>query len=153
MVIDTTSDGSTFDASDWPFFWLTHASGLYVSRLETRLKKVVLDVPRWRVLMCIRPGEACSVSEISHLAIIKLPTTMKLVQRMASEGLVQCRARESDGRVTEVSLTGAGEQARKLAWQTAAKIFAKVFPGGVRQDLAKLNSLLQSMVERLKDDD
>ena len=53
MVLDPKSDGREFEATEWPFYWLTHANGVYLSRLEARLKKVGLDVPRWRVLMCI----------------------------------------------------------------------------------------------------
>ena len=87
MVIDPKSDGSGFDAKEWPFFWLTHATGLYLHRLDNSLKRVGLDVPRWRVLMCVRPGDARSVSEIAELAIVKLPTMMKLIQRMEGEGV------------------------------------------------------------------
>ena len=153
MVLDPKSDGREFEATEWPFDRLTHANGVYLSRLEARLKKVGLDVPRWRVLMCIKPGDASSVSEIAESAIVKLPTMMKLIQRMVADDLVRCQTRESDGRVTDVSLTPAGEEARKRAWQTASRIFTKAFSSSAKRDLQKLNSLLQQMIERLKDDD
>ncbi|WP_232494478.1 MarR family winged helix-turn-helix transcriptional regulator [Novosphingobium kaempferiae] len=149
---DPNSDGSEFDAREWPFFWLTHATGLYLSRLERGLKKVGLDIGRWRVLMCVQPGQALSVSEISELAIVKLPTMMKLIQRMEAEGLVSCEARATDGRVTDVSLTKDGLAARTRAWQTAGKIFSRVFTGDEGMDFDALNRQLRQVVVRLEDD-
>lgn len=144
------ADGNTFDAREWPFFWLTHATGLYLSKLETGLKKVGLDVGRWRVLMCVRPDNARSISEIADLAIVKLPTMMKLIQRMEAEGLVQTQARASDGRVTDVSLTAAGIKARARAWQTASRIFTRVFAERKGLDTDVLNRLLRQLVTRLE---
>ena len=149
---DPNSDGSEFDAREWPFFWLTHATGLYLSRLERGLKKVGLDIGRWRVLMCVQPGQALSVSEIAELAIVKLPTMMKLIQRMEAEGLVSCEARATDGRVTDVSLTAAGLEARTRAWRTAGKIFARVFTGNEVLDFDALNRQLRQVVMRLEED-
>lgn len=152
VASDRSSDGSEFDAQAWPFFWLTHANGLYLSRLERGLKRVDLDIPRWRVLMCIKPGTAKSVSEIAEKAIVKLPTMMKLIQRMEADGLVSCEARVSDGRVTDVSLTPAGLSAREMAWRSASKVMDHVFPDDMAQDIEQLNVLLRKVVARLKDD-
>jgi len=151
-AIDPRSDGSEFDAREWPFFWLTHATGLYLHRLERSLKKVGLDIGRWRVLMCVQPGQALSVSEISELAIVKLPTLMKLIQRMEAEGLVSCETRATDGRVTEVSLTEEGLAARTRAWHAASRIFARVFADNDGLDLDALNRQLHQLVVRLEDD-
>jgi len=148
--VDTDVDDSQFDAHEWPFFWLTQATGAYLAQLERGLKKVDLDVSRWRVLMCVPPGEARSISDVANLAIVKLPTMMKLIQRMQAEGLVFCEARASDGRVTEVRLTESGLRARKLAWNTARNIFAKVFSAGDGMDMNLLNTLLREVVARLE---
>lgn len=155
MVIDPKSDGSGFDAHEWPFFWLTHATGLYLHRLESILKPVGLDIARWRVLMCLDAGGVRSVSEIAELAIVKLPTMTKLIQRMEREGLLQCEQRLSDGRVTDISLTAAGLDARKRAWQSASKIFSQTFVNDDGSDVDgpdvdQLNKLLRLLVGRLK---
>ena len=150
MTIDPQSDGSDFDAKEWPFFWLTHATGLYLHRLETNLKRAGLDIARWRVLMCVRPGEARSVSEIADLAIVKLPTMMKVIQRMEGEGLLKCEQRVSDGRVTDVSLTDLGLEARKRAWHSASRIFSQTFDNCEGLDADQLNMLLGLLVGRLK---
>lgn len=150
LTLSAEIDDRHFDAQQWPFFWLTQATGAYLSLLERDLKKVNLDVSRWRVLMCVPPGQARSISEIASLAIVKLPTMMKLIQRMQADGLVACEARASDGRVTEVRLTENGLDARKLAWSTAGQIFAKVFSAEDGLDLNGLNKLLRQLTERLE---
>lgn len=151
-VPDPNSDGAEFEALDWPFFWLTRATGLYLSKLEKGLKKVGLDIGRWRVLMCVQPGQARSVSEIAELAIVKLPTMMKLIQRMEAEGLVSCEARLSDGRVTDVTLTTAGLEARARAWHTAGRIYSRVFSEKGGLDFDALNKQLRKIVIRLEED-
>ena len=140
-----------FVTNQWPFFWLTQATGKYLSRLERALKKVGLDIPRWRVLMCVGPDRQISISEIAELAIVKLPTMMKIIQRMQADGLVRCESRVGDGRVTDVSLTAAGREARVLAWRTAQRIFDGVFSDIPDDDQKRLNQILRQIVSRLDD--
>lgn len=151
LVIHPESGGDDFDATEWPFFWLTQATGLYLHRLDSGLKRVGLDVSRWRVLMSVPPGEARSVTDIAELAIVKLPTMMKLIRRMEIDGLVRCETRSSDGRVTDVSLTQAGLEARQRAWRVAGKIYSNVFAGEREIDLSQLNHLLQLLVGQLRE--
>ena len=90
------ADAELFDPHRWPFFWITQAVGRYLQRLETGLKRGDLDISRWRVLMCLHPNRPTSVSEIAELAIVKLPTMTKIVQRMQADGLVMLRPRSSE---------------------------------------------------------
>ena len=141
-----------FEAREWPFFWLTHATSLYLARLERGLKKSGLDISRWRVLMCLAPGQARSVSEIAELAIVKLPTMMKLIQRMEAEGLVSCEARVGDGRVTDVTLKPLGLESRQRAWNAARGVFDRVFDDQEGLQPEELNLLLKALVQKLADD-
>jgi MarR family transcriptional regulator, organic hydroperoxide resistance regulator len=142
-------DPQEFETQDWPFYWLTRATGLYLSRLETALKAGGLDIPRYRVLMCVRPDQARSIGEIAELAIAKLPTMMKIVQRMQAEGLVLCRPRTQDGRFTDVTLTEAGVAARRRAWLTAHRIYEQVFSGEAPPDRVTVNQQMARIVGRL----
>jgi hypothetical protein len=65
---------------------------------------------------------------------------------------VSCEARATDGRVTDVSLTEAGLEARTRAWHTAGKIFARVFTGNEVLDFDALNRQLRQVVMRLEED-
>jgi DNA-binding MarR family transcriptional regulator len=148
MVSWAKGGSDDFDPHDWPFFWMTQAVGRYLQRLERGLKKAGLDVPRWRVLMCVN-AHKISVGEIAELAIVKLPTMMKIVQRMEAEGLVLCETRPSDGRFTDVSLTQKGREARKTAWEIANHIYAASFKGISSREESALNRLLKDVFERL----
>lgn len=139
-----------FATQEWPFYWLTRATGLYLSQLERALKTAGLDVARYRVLMCVRPGQARSITEIADLAIVKIPTMMKIIQRMQAEGLVQAAPRAGDGRFTDVSLTQAGMAARNTAWKMAHALYEQVFSGDAAPDRLTVNRELARIVAHLE---
>ena len=134
-----------FDLRKWPFYWLTQAYGSYLANLESTLKQIELDVPRWRVLMLLDGEEAQSMSYLATEAITKLSTMTKIIQRMQDDKLVQTRQRASDQRVTEVVLTGNGRRARVLARQQAEQIYERAFEGLSVEDLRHLNKLLTTL--------
>lgn len=138
-----------FELSEWPFYWLSRVVARYLERLEVALKAEGLDVPRWRVLMSLHGQDMASVSEIAEHAIVKLPTMTKIVQRMQADGLVDCRPRESDGRVTEVVLTQEGEAAREAAWRAATGIYKEVFGHISPTKIKQLNKLMQQVFHNL----
>ena len=140
----------SFRKADWPFYWLTRASARYLQHMEVALKAIGLDVPRWRVLMSIHESGCASVSEIADQAIVKLPTMTKIVQRMQLDGLVICRPRATDARVTEVLLTPAGLIARQQAWNEADRIYQRAFGAMADKDIAKLNQLLTRVFDSLE---
>ena len=144
-------EGADFDARRWPFFWITQTAGRYVRTVEPALRKIGLDIPRWRVLMCVAPGQAISVTEIAELAIAKVPTMLKIIQRMEADGLVACAPRAIDGRVTEVTLTASGMEARERAWAIAEKIYEKAFAKTTDSEEARLNKLLERIYTSLRD--
>lgn len=142
-------DDPVFRKADWPFYWLTRASARYLLHIEVALKAIGLDVPRWRVLMSIHESGCASVSEIADQAIVKLPTMTKIVQRMQADGLVICRPRATDARVTEVLLTPSGLNARQQAWSEADRIYRKAFGAMSKRDIEKLNALLVRVFDNL----
>lgn len=143
-------EGADFDPRRWPFFWITQAAGQYVRTVEPALRKISLDIPRWRVLMCVAPGQAISVTEIAELAIAKVPTMLKIIQRMEADGLVACAPRASDGRVTEVSLTESGLEARDRAWVVAEKVYKTAFAKVTGDEETRLNTLLERIYTSLR---
>ena len=143
-------DYQTFDPHDWPFFWMTQAVGRYLQKLERALKQEGLDVSRWRALMCVGGGKL-GVSEIADMAIVKLPTMLKIIQRMEAEGLVICEARENDGRFTDVSLTDRGQEARLRAWQIANALYDRAFRDVAHERQFELNATLREVFAKLGD--
>ncbi len=151
MTFDDAVDADTFRREKWPFYWLTRAVGRYIEKLEPRLKRVGLDVPRWRVLMCLGEDETMSVSSIAEEAIVKLPTMMRILKRMESEALVTLGARASDGRVTDVALTRTGLRAREAALVIALRIHDHVFIDMPEADRFQTTSHLRTIFQALED--
>lgn len=139
-----------FSRERWPFFWLTRVTSRYLELLEGRLKRIGLDVSRWRVLGCLGDGDRISISEIADLAIVKLPTMMKIVQRMEADGLVKLSTRASDGRVTEVGLTEQGLRAREAALAIAQRIHDQCFADVPEEQRVRLNAQLRTIFQLLE---
>lgn len=135
--------------AEWPYYWITRVSARYTFEMERLLKPIGLDVSYWRVLSSLREHGSLSVSEISDYCILKLNTTTKIVQRMTAEGLVMTRSSRADGRVTEVTLTEAGEKAAIKATQFARLLFERTFSDFDSGEIAEINSVLKRIFERL----
>lgn len=137
-----------FDPHEWPFFWASQVVGLYIQKLERSLKRKGLDVARYRVLMCVGDKHV-SISEIAELAIVKLPTMMKIIQRMEGEGLVMSRPRPTDGRFTDVFLTDQGKAMRKAAWDSASQLYKASFERISSREEAQLNAIMKRIFDEL----
>lgn len=97
--------------------------------LDHALKRIGMDVARWRVLMILNEFGPSSVSTLADHAVIKLPTMTKTVLRMEAEGLVATGHDPFDRRVTIVSATAKGSEATTAVRQQASRLFHTAFDG------------------------
>ena len=140
-----------FHKEDFPFYWLSQVHGRYMLAIEKALKKVNMDVPRWRILFTLKEEGTCRVSEIASHAIIKLPTLTKILQRMKEEGLVDTSMRKDDGRVTDVMITEKGIQAVEDIRHATKDLFQQSFKGMTEAQITRLNKLLEQLFDNLPD--
>ncbi len=145
-------DLDSFELENWPFYWLIRVNASYLQKNEKALKKVGLDVPRWRVLMLLDGRSARSVSYLAKEAVSKLPTMTKIVKRMQADGLVECRPRATDARVTEVQLTKLGASERKKAWAATKEIYRDTFSDLSDERIIELIASLKQIMENLTKD-
>jgi DNA-binding MarR family transcriptional regulator len=141
---------SLFELEHSPFYWLSRVSGRYVLDMGAALRRVGMDVPRWRVLMILHEHDPASVSTIADLAVIKLSTTTRIVQRMQAEGLVTCAPRPTDARVTEVRLTAAGSRAMEQVRGQASRIFRQAFDDISDKEMTVFIAVLQRLFDNLE---
>jgi DNA-binding MarR family transcriptional regulator len=146
---DPSSD--KFRKEDFPFYWLAQVHGRYNQALERALKKVDLDVPRWRVLWILKAQGQSSISQISEEAIAKLPTMTKIVYRMKSDGLVETAPCPDDGRVTQVRITEQGLAAIERMQGATQSLFKRSFEGLSEARIERLNRLLEDVFHNLED--
>ena len=148
MDVDKTRS-SDFHYVEWPFYWLTRTSDLYTHHLERALKKIGLDIPKWRVLMQLKKGHYVAVSSLATHALVKLPTMIKVIQRMQDDELVYSRPSTSDGRVTEVGITKLGLKARADAWTEVQRIGHAALADMSEARLETLHALLDRLFDNL----
>lgn len=146
-------DRADFHIDCWPFYWIARVTGRYLQEMEAALKPIGLDVPRWRALSVLSEFDPASVSEIADHAIVKLSTMTRILQRMAEDGLVELRARSSDGRVTEASLTARGREAAAAAWLEADRLYRRAFGSASSPvdtpRVVKLNQQMRQLFDNL----
>ena len=141
-----------FKKEDFPFYWLARLNGRYSMAMEKILKKIDLDIPRWRILLTLKGQGELSISEISVHAIAKLSTVTKIVYRMKADGLVDTNTCSKDGRVTQVSLTETGRQSLEQAQVATLGIFKTSFKGLTEAQISKLNSTMEAIFNNLPED-
>ncbi|RTE65311.1 MarR family transcriptional regulator [Amphritea opalescens] len=140
-----------FHKEEFPFYWLAQVHGRYSVALEKALKKINLDIPRWRVLFTLKEEGTCSISQIANEAIAKVPTITKTIQRMKEDGLVETRVRHDDGRVTEVLMTQKGEEAIADIQAATHQLFRQSFKDMTEAQIKRLNKLLEQLFNNLPD--
>lgn len=138
-----------FRLATYPFYRVTRIAGLYAQCLDHELKPRGMDQPRSRVLMLLSEHSPSAMGELAEKTVMKLPTLLKLVQRMADEGLVRHGPRPTDQRVTEVSITPKGRQALRAIRRVAAQVYEQVISDFSAREVEALNSLLGELEEDL----
>lgn len=142
---------TSFRIADYPFYRIARVNALYSDCLDRELKPRGMDQPRWRVLMILSEHNPAAMGLIARLAVMKLPTLLKLLQRMVEEGLVRTAPRLSDQRVSEVSITARGRRALVVIRRVAAKVYAQVTADLSPDEIELLNALLGRIETNLID--
>ncbi len=146
-----SSDQSvSYRASGYPFYLVTRVSSRYYLAMESEIKEIGMDLPRWRVMLILSEIGQASVSEIGAHAVSKLSTITKTVQRLEGDGLVSTRPRPSDARVTEVQLTARGRAVVEKVRPRGRQVFEQAFAGFDDQSVAELVHLLEQVFANLE---
>ncbi|VDZ82964.1 MarR family winged helix-turn-helix transcriptional regulator [Kluyvera intermedia] len=150
-ISDDRSDETEFHREEFPFYWIVNVYARYTQTVEIALKKIALDVSRFRVLMITHQYGEASISQISEYALAKMPTVTKIVGRLRDDGLVTTASSERDARVTVVMLTDAGKQKVAEAMPLVGKIFDKGFKGMSVSQVEKMNQSLSKVLDNLNE--
>ncbi len=144
LVAPTLADPSSplFKVEHSPFFLMNRTIATYALRMEQALRRVGADIPRWRVLVLASERGPISVSAIAELAVIRLSTATKVIQRLERDGLLSLRRSKRDARVTEVRITAQGRAVSRLVRGVAATIYREAFGGVSPREILMLNDLL-----------
>jgi DNA-binding MarR family transcriptional regulator len=140
---------SQFEIDASPFYLIARTAGRYAIDMEDALRILDLDLASWRALMLVHTTNPSSVSEITERAVMRLSTMTRVVQRLEKRGLVRVDTRKGDGRVTEVFITGEGEEMVKKIRAIASRIYNIAFHDLTAAEIATLNALLARVFRNL----
>ena len=147
QLADPASPGFGLEHS--PLFLMNRTISTYALRMERALRQVGADIPRWRVLMLASERGPISVSSIAELAVIRLSTATKVIQRLARDGLVTIARSPSDARVSEVRITAAGRRVARVVRRTASEIFRQAFADVGASEIRSFNRLLRRLHDNM----
>ena len=146
-LADPTHPGFLLDNS--PLYLLARTYGRYTLAMERSLKAIGMDLPRWRVLMIVNENNPSSISEIADRAVMRLSTMTKVARRLEREGLVRLGQRVTDGRITDVFITGAGVEAVEQIRRVASRVFNQAFEGFSDAEVATLIDMERRLLSNL----
>lgn len=132
-----------------PFFQMNRAISTYTLLMDRALRRVGADVPSWRILVLAEMRGPISVSALADMAVVRLSTVTKVVQRLTRRGLIRVRTSKRDARVTEVLITREGRALARTVRDAASRMFRSAFINVSDADLAKLGSLLRQLQANL----
>ena len=138
-----------FDINEFPFYWIALINSKYSIEMEKKLKKINLDISRWRIAMLLKIHGEMSISDICHHAVAKLPTITKIVYRMQDNGLVTVRNSAKDGRVSVVSITEQGLDKIHQIVDTTGDLFDRAFKGFTDTEIKRMIKLNKKLLANL----
>lgn len=139
-----------FRVEAYPFYLLNRAVSRYNIQIESLLRPIGLDIPSWRVLMILGETEPLSIGYVAKSAVINISTMMRIVERMHKVQLIDTVSSVSDGRVTELVLTGMGRAQLVAAREATAPIYRKLIRGISATDFHRLINLLNRLYDNLE---
>ncbi|MFT3976498.1 MAG: MarR family winged helix-turn-helix transcriptional regulator [Sphingomonas bacterium] len=144
---------TAFRVGKYPFFLLNRLVSRYNGVIEPRLRAIGLDIPYWRVLMILGEASPRGVRDLADAAVIPLSTMTRIVQRMATAGLVEAGPSAEDARVTMVKLTAMGEEKLAEARSATSPVYARTINGLSARDFDRLVDLLERLHANLEGGD
>lgn len=132
-----------------PFYLMAHADYKYHEDMEKVLHKHGVSKAFYRIMTVLRERQPASIGAIAETALTKRSTVSRIVDRMVEQGLVTTEPNPEDNRITEVTLTPAGQQKLRKLTPIVGRQFARATEGISERDLAHLQKTLQKIGQNL----
>ncbi|KAB7648301.1 MarR family winged helix-turn-helix transcriptional regulator [Polymorphobacter fuscus] len=146
-VYDPTS--SSFRLESSPFYLMAHADFRYHVDMDKVLHKHGVSKPIYRIMTVLRERQPASIGTIADTALTKRSTVSRLIERMTEQGLVSTEANPDDSRITEVTLTVAGQQLLRTLTPVVGRQMARAMEGLSARDITQLQRILTRIGQNL----
>ena len=142
---DYDPSSATFRLANSPFYLMAHADFKYHEDMDKVLHKHGVSKPIYRVMTVLRERQPASIGVIAEAALTKRSTISRIIDRMIEQNLVTAEPNAEDNRVTEVTLTAAGEQMLRKLTPIVGRQFMRAMDGISNRDIAHLLRTLQKI--------
>lgn len=123
---------------------------IYLDFVEQLLRPQGLTYPQFTVLLYLaRRGEAARISDIARAVSLTQSAATKIVQKFVAAGWVAAGRDRSDARNRPISLTAQGCAQIAAVQATFGPAFAQLLDGFAPDDLVRVTSILQHLIQRL----
>ncbi len=144
---DPTSPGFRLENS--PFYLIAHADFKYHEDMDKVLHKHGVSKPIYRILTVLRERAPASIGTIAEAALTKRSTVSRIIDRMVEQGLVTTEPNADDNRITDVTLTTAGQQTLRKLTPIVGRQFDRAMEGVSNRDIAHLLRTLHKISANL----
>lgn len=147
MSLESPYDPSSpdFRLENSPFYQMAHADFKYHEDMDKVLQKHGVSKPIYRVMTVLRERQPASIGSIAEAALTKRSTVSRIIDRMVEQGLVTTEPNPEDNRITEVTLTSAGQQKLRKLTPIVGRQFVRAMDGISERDIAHLLKTLQKI--------
>ncbi len=139
----------TFRLENSPFYLMAHADFKYHEDMDKVLHKHGVSKPIYRVMTVLREQQPASIGAIAEAALTKRSTISRIIDRMVEQGLVSTEPNPEDNRITEVTLTPAGQQTLRKLTPIVGRQFSRAVVGISNRDIAHLLRTLKKISDNL----
>lgn len=129
---------------------LSRAERSLTGRLADALEQQGCSVEQWRILVLLADGDGHPMSEIAEFALVPAPSLTRLVDRMATDGLVHRTVDARDRRRVLVHLTRQGRALHRCATALVEQQGHALLADAGQADLRRLQELLEAFAGRIR---
>ena len=129
---------------------LSRAERSVTGRLAAVLEREGCSVEQWRILVLLADGDGHPMSEIAEFALVPAPSLTRMVDRMATDGLVHRTVDARDRRRVLVHLTRQGRELHRSAAALVEQQGHALAGDGDQADLRRLQELLEALAGRIR---
>jgi DNA-binding MarR family transcriptional regulator len=136
---------ASFRLENSPFYLMAHVDFKYHEDMDKVLHKHGVSKPIYRVMTVLRERQPASIGAIAEAALTKRSTVSRIIDRMVEQGLVTTEPNPEDNRITEVTLTPAGQQTLRKLTPIVGRQFARAMEGVSDREIAQLLKTLKKV--------
>lgn len=137
---------------NFPLYWNARVAELYAQRMKKVLRKSDITITGWRIGMVLREHKSLSISELSTHCSFNPSRVTKTAYAMQAKGWLLISQSQSDGRISEVKITRAGQRLMQQLIENTSRAIDTALDNLSESDLLLINKLLKKLAANLTED-